>query len=86
MLLDKLIEEHLLDIEKVSDYDIAVYESALDKFFQSAENLDVYFWLFQKGNYRNCSESLRYVYRNFWDLHKLVLDIVSNIQSKWQEI
>ena len=87
MFLDKIIEKHLLDVDRVPESDIIVYESVLNKVFESTENLDIYFWLFQRGDYRKCSESLKFVYKNFWTLHRLVLEIVGNIQERgWQGI
>ena len=85
MYLDKLVERHLLDVKQVSKADAELYEKALSENFHSTEVLDIYFWLFQKGDYRKYSESLEYVYNNFWYLHELVLDIVSNIRSRWRE-
>ena len=85
MFLDKIVERHLLDIKQVSKADADLYEQALRENFHSTEVLDIYFWLFQKGDHRKYSESLKYVYNNFWYLHELVLDIVGNIRSRWRE-
>ncbi len=85
MFLDKIIEHHLLEVDSVPERDIIVYESVLKSVFESTENLETYIWLFQKGDYRTCSGSLTFVYENFWKLHGLVLDLISNIQKDGKE-